>query len=86
MSLCHKIKYYKAYIFPDDGVNLWNFKLKLFYLIQKYLRSPQWDAQIKRLENLSLWQRLNSFTCIIRLNFERNSNMKIKNIFPLKKT
>ena len=69
MSLCHKIKYYKAYIFPDDGVNLWNFKLKLFYLIQKYLRSPQWDAQIKRLENLSLWQKLNSFTCIIRLNF-----------------
>jgi len=49
-----------------DGVNLWYFKLRLFnktgFIVLNIKGLQHWTAKIKEIENLSLWQRLNSFT------------------------
>ena len=66
LSLCTNSDFVIPIFFLPDGVNLWYFKLRLFDLTEFivwniYLRVAALVAKILRLENHSLWQRLNSF-------------------------
>ena len=57
---------------PDD-VNLWYFKLTLFdliaFLVWNVNGLRHWVATILKLENQSLWQKLNSFVWTIMWNY-----------------
>ena len=65
MSLCHTFSFVKPISLQLYDVNLWYFKLTLFNITEfiawniKSLR--HWVALILKLENQSLWQKLNSF-------------------------
>ena len=72
LSFYHEFKFSNSYgpiYFQPNGVNLWYFKLRLFGLTEfivwniKGLRHQ--FAKIQGLENLSLWQRLKSFSNIL---------------------
>ena len=62
---------------PDD-VNLWYFKLTLFdltaFIVWNIKGLRHWVAKILKLENQSLWQKLNSFT----------KNIIVRSLFPIK--
>ena len=65
LSLFQKLNFLISIFLEPDDVNLWYFKLRLFDLTEFLVRN-NYDvrplvAKIERLENLSLWQRLNSF-------------------------
>ena len=67
--------------FPHDGVNLWYFKLRFFHLTEFIVWNisglRHWVAKILRLENHSLWQRLNSFLVFFKL-YRTNEMFNVK--------
>ena len=66
LSLCHKLKFSNLYIFTTGWCRPLIFQTNIIWsnriLSLKYLR--HWVAQILGLENLCLWQRLNSFVFV----------------------
>ena len=58
--------FYSLYTLQPDCENLWYFKLILFdlteYKVWNFWGLRHWVVKIKGLENLSLWQRLKSFS------------------------
>ena len=67
------------------GVGLWHFKLRLFDLTEfkvwNILSLRHWVAKVLGLENLSLWQRLNSFPAKPTVFETRFKFFKLKLIF-----
>ena len=65
LSLCHKFSFVKPISLQPYDVNLWYFKLTLFDLIAFIVWNikglQDWVATTLKLENQSLWQKLNSF-------------------------